>query len=64
MKADTITKAYVQNADIFADIFNYYVYKGRQVIQPKQLTERNSAELALPYGADGASIPVQRFRDV
>ena len=64
MKADTITKAYVQNADIFADIFNYYVYKGRHVIHPEQLAERNSAELALPYGADGASIPVQRFRDV
>lgn len=64
MRADTITKAYVQNTDIFADIFNYYVYKGRQVIRPEQLTERNSTELALPYGADGSVIPVQRFRDV
>ncbi len=64
MKADTITKAYVQDASIFADIFNYYVYQGRQVIKPGQLTERDSTKIALPYGADGAVVPVQKFRDV
>ncbi len=64
MKADTITKAYVQDASIFADIFNYYVYQGRQVIEPGQLTERDSTKIALPYGADGAVVPVQKFRDV
>ncbi len=64
MKADTITKAYVQDASIFADIFNYYVYQGRQVIEPEQLKERDSTKIALPYGADGAVVPVQKFRDV
>ena len=64
MKADTITKDYVKDADVFADIFNYYIYGGRQVILPEQLTERDSTKIALPYGADGAAVPVQKFRDV
>ena len=63
MKADTITKAYVQDASIFADIFNYYVYQGRQVIEPEQLKERDSTKIALPYGADGAVVPVQRSEE-
>lgn len=64
MKADTITKDYVKDADVFADIFNYYIYGGRQVILPEQLTERDSTKIALPYGTDGAAVPVQKFRDV
>ncbi len=64
MKVDTITKDYVKDAGVFADIFNYYIYGGRQVIRPEQLTERDSTKIALPYGADGAVVPVQKFRDV
>jgi len=64
LKVDTITKDYVKDAGVFADIFNYYIYGGRQVIRPEQLTERDSTKIALPYGADGAVVPVQKFRDV
>ena len=64
MRAYTITKDYVKDAGVFADIFNYYIYGGRQVILPEQLTERDSTKIALPYGADGAAVPVQKFRDV
>ena len=64
MRADTITKDYVKDAGVFADIFNYYIYGGRQVILPEQLTERDSTKIALPYGADEAAVPVQKFRDV
>ncbi|MCI8861220.1 MAG: transposase [Lachnospiraceae bacterium] len=64
LKADTVTKDYVKDAGVFADIFNYYIYGGRQVILPEQLTERDSTKIALPYGADGAAVPVQKFRDV
>ena len=35
-----------------------------QVILPEQLTERDSTKIALPYGADGAGVPIQKFRDV
>ena len=51
MKADTVTKDYVKDAGVFADIFNYYIYGGRQVILPEHLTERDSTKIALPYGA-------------
>lgn len=64
LKADTITKDYVKDASIFADIFNYYIYGGQQVIRSEQLTERDSAKIALPYGINGAVVPVQKFRDV
>jgi len=62
LKADTITKDYVKDVSIFADIFNYYVYGGRQVILPEQLAERDSTKIALPYGTDDAVVPVQKFR--
>ncbi len=64
LKADTITKDYVKDVGVFADIFNYYIYGGRQVILPEQLTGRDSTKIALPYGADGAVVPVRKFRDV
>lgn len=63
MKADTITKDYISDTEVFADVFNYYIYGGQQVILPEQLEERDSTELALPYGADGAIVPIQKFRD-
>lgn len=34
------------------------------MILPEQLTERDSTKIALPYGADGIAVPIQRFRDV
>ena len=63
MKADTITKDYISDREIFSDVFNYYIYGGQQVIAPEQLEERDPTEIALPYGADGAAVPVQKFRD-
>ena len=64
MKADTVTKDFLSDAQVFADIFNYYIYGGEQVILPEHLQERDPTEIALPYGADGAAVPVQKFRDV
>ncbi len=63
MKADTITKDYISDTTVFADVFNYYIYGGDQVIRPEQLDERDPTEIALPYGTDGAAVPVQKFRD-
>ena len=34
------------------------------MILPEQLAERDTAQVALLYGADDALVPVQRFRDV
>ena len=67
MKAFSKTSRASQRQDrhlLFANIFNYYIYGGQQVILPEQLVERDSVEMALPYGADGAMVPIQKFRDV
>lgn len=63
-KADTITKNYISDPAVFADVFNCYLYGGQQVIRPEQLKEKDSTEIALPYGSDGAITPVQKYRDV
>ena len=61
---DTVTKEYLQDADIFADVFNFHLYGGAQVIRPERLKPLDTSLVALPYGADGTPAPTQRFRDV
>lgn len=34
------------------------------MIQSELLTERDTVEITLPYGTNGAAVSVQRFRDV
>lgn len=63
MKADMVMKEYVKDKRIFADIFNQYIYGGRQAIRAEQLTECGPMETALPYGIDGTEVPVWKLRD-
>lgn len=63
-KADDVTKAYMRQNDIFADAFNMYLYQGQQVIRPEQLHRLDTTELIVPYGADRAGMPKQKYRDV
>ena len=60
---DTITKEYISDNRRFADLFNYLLYGGREVIRPQDLEERDAAELALPYGVDRKVIGKQQMRD-
>lgn len=62
-RADTITKNYVRRNDIFSDIFNYYLYGGKQVIRPDHMKELDITEIALPYSTAGKA-SVQKYRDV
>ena len=62
---DTITTKYMGQNHIFADVFNYFIYGGEQVIDPDSLEELDTREVDVPYGGkDGAGQPVQRTRDV
>lgn len=62
---DTITVKYMQRNEIFADAFNFYVYGGRQVIDPDSLEELDTREVGVPYGSpEDVEQPVQRIRDV
>jgi hypothetical protein len=61
---DVVTKAYMGQNHVFADAFNFYIYGGRQVIDPNSLYEIGTAELTVPYGSDNAEEPVEKVRDV
>ena len=60
---DIVTKDYMQDNDVFADAFNHLIYHGEQVIDPKKLHPLDTTAIGVPYGVDGATVPVQKFRD-
>lgn len=49
---------------IFADMFNKFLYHGKQVIKPESLIEMDSTEIVVPYGEGKAGVPAQKYRDV
>ena len=61
---DAITKAYMQKNTVFADAFNYFMYDGKQVINPDSLKPMDTTALALPYGDDKKTKSIQKYRDV
>ena len=61
---DTATKKYMQDKETFADAFNFFLYGGRQVIDPEQLEPLYTTSIALPYGDDGKAVSVQKYRDI
>lgn len=63
-KIDTITKEYMRRPDIFADVFNQFIYHGKQTIVPDKLVELDTTEIVVPYGTDNIAVPEQRYRDV
>ena len=67
--ADTVTKAYMKENTVFADAFNYLIYGGKAVVNPAQLQELDTTEIALPFGAQNenrtqSDDAVQKYRDV
>ena len=49
---------------IFADMFNKFLYHGKQVINPDNLIEMDSTEIVVPDGEGKAGVPAQKYRDV
>lgn len=62
-KLDILAKEYMRQPAVFADVFNQFLYQGRQMIEPARLMELDTTEIAVPYGTDYASVPEQRYRD-
>ena len=60
---DIITKEYMKDASIFADAFNYFLYDGKQVIDPLKLHAMDTTEISMPYREGNTQSPVQKFRD-
>lgn len=63
-RMDVKSRLYLQQKDVFADAFNYYIYDGKPVIRPEELTEQDISELSVHDGSDGEETIVQRYRDV
>lgn len=62
-KSNVVTKQYMQNNARFADICNFYLFNGKQVIKSEALEEKDVTELALPQGLGGAQA-VEKVRDI
>lgn len=54
----------MQDSEHFADAFNFLLYGGRQVIKSEQLKPLDTTSIALPYGDESRSVPIQKYRDV
>lgn len=63
-KKDTLTKEYMSDNHVFADLMNYLMYDGKPVVQPERLRKLDGTVITVPYGTDGAMIPIQKYRDV
>jgi hypothetical protein len=61
---DTLTKEYMSDYERFADVFNYFIYEGKEVIESGKLHELDPTVIALPYGDEGISDSIQKYRDV
>ena len=61
-KLDIETKTYFQNREHFADLFNFKLYGGRQLIHAADLKPYDSAEVVVAYG-NQAKQSRQVFRD-
>lgn len=63
-KKNGITNKYVRENEIFADVFNFYIYNGKQVIDPEQLRSLDTAEIGTPFGNKEGQEVVQKYRDI
>lgn len=61
---DTKAKQFLSNNERFADLFNYYLFDGRQVIHPEDLEERDTAEVLSLYGRNKREMQKQKWRDL
>ena len=44
-KQDLLAKKYMSDNEKFADVFNYYLYNGKQVIKSENLKEESISEI-------------------
>lgn len=61
---DAKAREFLSNNERFADLFNYYLFEGRQVIRPEDLEERDTAEVLSLYGRNQKEIQKQKWRDL
>jgi len=57
------TKAFISQNERFADLCNFYLFDGKEVVRAEDLYEQDVTELALPYVEDNMET-TERIRDV
>ena len=62
-KPNVVTKRYMQDNARFADVCNFFLFNGRQVIHPENLVKQDVTELALPKGLNNLEA-VEKVRDI
>ena len=62
-KPNIVTKRYMQDNARFADICNFFLFNGKQVLKPEDLVERDVTELALPKGLENVKA-IEKIRDI
>ena len=62
-KIDTEAKAYLSNAERFSDIFNFWIFDGKNVIKPNELQEMDTTSIAIPF-SEKSRKHVQKYRDM
>lgn len=62
-KPDTATREFINDTEVFADVFNYYAFDGRKVVEPQNLEELDTSALLTVFGKDGNEETIQRYRD-
>lgn len=63
-KQDLLAKKYMSDNEKFADVFNYYLYNGKQVIKSENLKEESISEIALPYSEKYKNTFIEKYRDI
>lgn len=58
-----LTKKYMGQNDIFADLCNFFLFDGQTIIKPDNLTEKDLTELGKIY-TDKGRIEIERVRDL
>lgn len=61
---DAKAKEFLADNERFADLFNYYLFHGREIIKPEKLEAHDTEELLSFYGADRKERQKQRWRDL
>lgn len=61
---DTVLKNYLSIPEVFADLFNAYIFNGEEVLKPQDLETLDSAETVLIEKKDKSVEAVQKYRDV
>ena len=62
-KLDAVAKKYLGKQEAFADVFNYLLFDGKQVIKPSELSELDSNQVAVLF-KDKDIQEVQKQRDI